>query len=317
MSRTNIFLRGTTTGMVWRLLIVGALLPLFGDVLVSVGQRAGFYGAASVGMLHGLVVSTFFIAIIVAEGLSLRRVDAHRRESLRRVQESEARHRQLLDQLPHHIFSVDDDGRYVAVNAATCRFFRRTEAEIIGKTPAELGVSPGLVSLWLQQKAKTCATGMAQTLDLDIPVRGDIRSFRVITTPVRDLSGNIVGVSGIGIDTTDLRTAEAQSHRLAHAIEQLDEVVFMTDREGTITYVNPAFEKLYGFSPEEAVGKTPRILRSGELTQEFYASFWAELLAGRRTRGEYRNRRKDGTIVEVLGSASPVFGEDHSITGFI
>lgn len=134
---------------------------------------------------------------------------------------------------------------------------------------------------------------------------------------LRDTHGVIIGFEGTTVDITERKRAEEATSKLLRAVEQTNDVVFMTEINGTITYVNPAFEKLYGFTREEAVGKTPRILKSGKYGYEFYESFWRELFSGRGYRGEQINRTKSGAEVAVEVAVSPVFANENILMGFI
>jgi PAS domain S-box-containing protein len=118
-------------------------------------------------------------------------------------------------------------------------------------------------------------------------------------------------------DVTDLRTAEEAIQKLMRAVEHTENAIFMTDPEGTITYVNPAFGRLYGFTREESLGQTPRILKSGRYEQTFYERFWQRLLAGESVHGEFVNRTRDGRLVTVEMSISSVLGFDGERIGFI
>ncbi len=93
---------------------------------------------------------------------------------------------------------------------------------------------------------------------------------------------------------------------LSLAIEQVGEAVMVTDADGVIRYVNPAFEEMTGYSREEVLGKTPAILKSGVHDLEFYAALWSKLLAGEVWRGEFRNQRKDGSLYREAASISPL-----------
>lgn len=234
------------------------------------------------------------------------------------LRQSEERYRELVDSLPHYIYRVTNDDRYVTVNRAVCEFFRKPESEIIGKTPAELGIPPEIAKEWGDLKARTRATGTLQLQEQTLaPPGGGTRHIRTLTSPMRDENGEIFGVTGISMDITAEVTAEARKQDLLRALEQLDEVLFTTDRGGVITYANRAFEKVYGYSREEAVGNTPRILKSGDMPPESYRLIWSELLAGRSFHAEYRNRRKDGSLIDVVGSATPLFNTSGEITGFV
>jgi PAS domain S-box-containing protein len=91
----------------------------------------------------------------------------------------------------------------------------------------------------------------------------------------------------------------------------------ITDREGRIQYVNPAFERLTGYPREEACGKTPRILKSGEQGPETYQEMWKTLLEGKVYRGILVNRKKNGDLYYVEESISPVRDANGEITHFI
>src|SRR5579872_6499963 len=105
--------------------------------------------------------------------------------------------------------------------------------------------------------------------------------------------------------------------RLRLAVEASGEVIFVTDATGTITYVNPEFVHLYGYRPSEVVGQTtPRLLKSGSMTAEEYASFWHELLSNHVVKREFVNRTKSGALVQVEGSANPIFRNDE-LVGFV
>jgi two-component system cell cycle sensor histidine kinase/response regulator CckA len=113
------------------------------------------------------------------------------------------------------------------------------------------------------------------------------------------------------------KRAEEELLKLRLGIERSDEAIFITDINGTIVYANPAFEKVYGYSKEEALGKTPRILKSGVLPQEVYKQFWDTLLAKKVVKGEIINKTKDGRLLTTESSANPILDNDGNITGFL
>jgi len=118
-------------------------------------------------------------------------------------------------------------------------------------------------------------------------------------------------------DVTERKRAQESIQRLLNAVEQSDEVIFMTDPQGIITYVNPAFERVYGYTRKEALGKTPRILKGGTITREQYEKFWLDLLSGRSVRLELVNKSKEGRFVTMDVSVNPIFEGAGNITGFI
>ena len=113
------------------------------------------------------------------------------------------------------------------------------------------------------------------------------------------------------------QTAEESLRKLSRAVEQSADTVVITDRYGIIEYVNPAFERLTGYSREEVRTCTPRVLKSGEQGPEFYQEMWRTLLAGDVFRGILVNRKKNGDLYYVEESICPVRDPDGQITHFI
>jgi len=111
--------------------------------------------------------------------------------------------------------------------------------------------------------------------------------------------------------------AEREIQKFKLGLDRSDSAVFITDLEGTIQYANLAFEKIYGFPPEEAIGKTPRILKSGVMPQEQYKYFWETLLSGETVSGELTNKTKDGLLIPIAGTNSPILDESGKIIGFL
>jgi len=104
---------------------------------------------------------------------------------------------------------------------------------------------------------------------------------------------------------------------LADAVEQAPAGIAITDTEGRIQYVNPAFTRLTGYSPEEAVGQNHRVLKSGKHSEAFYQDLWSTIRAGRIWRGELVNRRKDGSFYNEEMQIAPIRGRQNEIKGYI
>ena len=118
-------------------------------------------------------------------------------------------------------------------------------------------------------------------------------------------------------DITEHRRAESENLLLATAIEQAEETVVITDRSAKIQYANPAFTRTTGYTREEALGQNPRVLKSGEHDANFYQGLWAALSSGKIWRGEFTNRRKDGSLYVEEAAIAPVRDASGEITNFI
>ncbi len=118
-------------------------------------------------------------------------------------------------------------------------------------------------------------------------------------------------------DLAERKQAEEELLKFKLGLERSTDAVFMTDTSGQILYTNPAFEKVYGYSREEAVGNTPRILKSGVIPPEGYRQFWQTLLAKGTVAGEIVNKTKDGRLINVEGSNNPILDDAGNIIGFL
>ncbi len=113
------------------------------------------------------------------------------------------------------------------------------------------------------------------------------------------------------------KKVEQQLHLQSTALESAANAIVITDRDGTIVWVNPAFSKLTGYSAEEVLGKTPRILKSGQHDPDFYKDMWRQLLSGSVWQGEIFNRRKDGSLYLEEMTITPVRSDGAEISHFI
>jgi PAS domain S-box-containing protein len=104
---------------------------------------------------------------------------------------------------------------------------------------------------------------------------------------------------------------------LSAALEAAANGIVITDAEGTIEWINPAFTAMTGYSLDEAVGHTPRILKSGQHDPAFYQGLWTTVLDGRVWRQEIVNRRKDGTCYHEEQTITPVFDEQGAVAHFV
>ncbi len=139
----------------------------------------------------------------------------------------------------------------------------------------------------------------------------------ISAAPVRISSGEVTGVMVVLANVTERKRAENQLRKFKLGIERSGEVIFMTDSEGVIGYVNPTFTEVYGYDESEAIGSTPRILKSGKYGEEFYEQFWQAILSKQVVDGEIVNRTKHGDLVTVQGSASPILNEEGETIGFL
>lgn len=143
------------------------------------------------------------------------------------------------------------------------------------------------------------------------------RTFQHAFYPILGDDGTVNRFAAYSRDVTVERETQKERDLLATAVAQSHEIIVVTDREGTMLYVNPAFERTTGYSREEAIGQNPRILKSGIQDRNFYAQMWATLLSGHVWEGQMVNRKKDGGLFTDQSVISPVLDPSGAITAFV
>lgn len=125
------------------------------------------------------------------------------------------------------------------------------------------------------------------------------------------------GIIGLRIDVTKEKEEQEERRKLFHAVDQSPNMVIITDEQGDIEYINPTVTEVCGYSPDDIIGKNPRILQSGETSNCVYDDLWKSIKSGREWKGELKNRRKDGSTFWAYAIISPVKDETGNITHFV
>jgi PAS domain S-box-containing protein len=116
-------------------------------------------------------------------------------------------------------------------------------------------------------------------------------------------------------DQTERQSKELMKFK--KGIDLATDAVFITNLDGEITYINKSFEKIYGYSHKEAIGKTPRLIKSGLISQDHYQRFWQTLLAGEIIAKEIINKTKEGRLITVDTTNIPVLDDKDELIGFL
>jgi PAS domain S-box-containing protein len=238
---------------------------------------------------------------------------------------SEARYRSLVETSLAGIYQLDADGRYVYANQALATLLERGPEELIGQNWEDVSnFSPESLAL-------TRERFLAQMRGE--PPRTAVNEVEVITktgrrTPalnamsvIYDTEGKPQGATGLVLDISRRKALEAalqgERDRLQVILANIGDAVVVTDPDGRIEYVNSAWERLNGYSAREAVGNTPRLIRSPQSPTELYPELWATILGGRIWRGELINRRKDGSLYDAAVTISPVKNAIGTLVSFV
>ena len=118
-------------------------------------------------------------------------------------------------------------------------------------------------------------------------------------------------------EVAERKQLECQVQKLSQAVEQSPVCVLITNPDGDIEYVNPAFSRVTGYTADETIGQNPRILKSGNTPPETYTTLWQTITAGKVWKGEFQNKKKDGELIWEKASISPIFSEKGETTHYL
>jgi PAS domain S-box-containing protein len=121
----------------------------------------------------------------------------------------------------------------------------------------------------------------------------------------------------LSIKIAKIEKVETKLKRLALAIDHSSDTIVITDTMANIIYVNPAFEKITGYSRKEILGINPRILNSGNHDKSFYKKLWEKISNGKTWSGRFINKKKDGSFYTEQATISPVFSDKGKIVNFV
>ena len=242
-----------------------------------------------------------------------------RLEAWRALRQNEEHLRRVFDLASIGLGVLDAvDGRWIRVNQAL--------AQIAGSSPEELLNSQALALSSPERKAADWELfGRAVRGELDGGtiegplVRRDGSRTWVKVNLSREMreDGQVEHLLVVVEDVSARKLVEEEQRRLFIAVEQAAEAVVITDLEPKILYVNPAFERISGYSRSEALGQNPRILKSGQHDGAHYEAMWRALAAGKSWTGLLINKRRDGSLYYEEATISPVHDDAGTIVNYV
>jgi PAS domain S-box-containing protein len=230
----------------------------------------------------------------------------------------------VIEHMNDGLIVLDAQSRIVDINPAARQLVGCSDQDLIGQ-PMDQALSN-----WADL-VERCREAEEAHTEIVLGEAGSRRYFDLHFSTLRDQRQGGSGRVIVLRDTTALKEAEIalrefnqeltdqnlELRKLTRAVEQSGSTIVITDLEGDIEYVNPAFSRITGYSEQEAIGENPRILKSGEHPPEMYEEMWKTISGGEVWRGELINKKKDGQLYWEAATISPINDEAGNIVHYL
>ncbi len=230
------------------------------------------------------------------------------------LNESEAHFRRFFDEAKAVMLLIDPaNGRIIDANPAASAFYGYAREELL--TLYITDINQMKQEDVAAEMAQALAAGREQSIHPHRLKGGEIRTVEVYSSPYQ--YDNRLVIYAIIHDISERIQAERGLREAATVFESTAEAIMITDTNGVIRRINQAFTHMTGYTAEEALGQTPRILKSGRQDDLFYKSMWERLIAQGRWEGEVWNKRKSGDVFPVWQIVSTVRDEQGRSVGYV
>lgn len=236
------------------------------------------------------------------------------RHALLDIQNSEKRLNDILDNISACVCVKDMDGRYIYINQCAIKFWQTDKNTALGKTDydffshetAEAFKKHDLQILAGEQASVSEEIGLTDKAGREFV-------FLLTKTPLKDSKGDIYALLVVSTNVTE-RKQEEDRLKLAHTVYQhSNDGIVVCDENNCIKAVNPTFTKVTGYSEQEVIGKTPKVLSSGRQSADFYAEMWNVILTDGTWQGEIWNRKKNGEEYAEWLTINTIFDDDGKV----
>ncbi len=233
------------------------------------------------------------------------------------LKKSEERFRLLVENANDIIYTIDLEGNFISVNDAALKLTGYSLEQALTMNFAQI-VSPEYLEHVRTMMSKKVSDGDSSFYEVEIVTKDGQKILLELNARLLSDDENNPFILGIARDITFRKQAEAELERLRKAVSTSLDTIFMTDEQGTFIFVNPRFAEMYGYTSEEVVGKlSPRILQSGQNSKKDYQNFWEKISNGKQIYIEWKNKTKDGRLIDIEASVSPILDDGGKTVGYL
>lgn len=224
---------------------------------------------------------------------------------------------EAIDQSPNPVAITDSDGKIEYVNPALLQKTGYSKKDLLGNNPRVLKSGKHSADFY-KELWETIKSGNTWSGNIfNKRKNGTLYWESLQISPLKNKQGKITHFFSLRLLDKQIELAKNNLNNLSHTLDQIDQAVLMTDREGFIVYANPVFEEITGYSLNEVVGMSPNILKSEAQASEFYKNLWEVISTGKSWEGQFLNKKKNGELYWEKAVISPVYNDENKITHFI
>ncbi len=250
----------------------------------------------------------------VADKVAMGLLTMQRAQTENDLRESEMRFRQMFQSNNVVMMLIDPDSGYLLdANPAALNFYGYSRIEMLNMNISQINTMSVADIYTAMQKTRNSRQNYF--IFNHRLKSGEIKTVEVygstITLQGKDIIYSIVH------DITDRRLMEIENRKLSLAVEQSPLSIVITDADGRIEYVNRQFEEITGYTASEALGKNPSVLKSGLTPDQVYEDLWKTIKMGRIWRGEFINRKKDGSLYTESVIIAPIAATGKEVYHFL
>lgn len=286
----------------WKTLITDG--EVFSEFVMAKDNGGTLWTEASYRLYRGAGGSTLGI-------LGVQRDITQRKIAFRVHEETEQRLRKLAH-LSFQAIAILNKGKVSDVNEAMTKITGYDREELLTAQKLFKCFSPEIsrkiFGSNLNQQADSFETILYRKDKSNIPVEIETQLVTYYNEPAY-----VVGIT----DISNRKKIEEEIVKLSIALDQSANEIIITRTDGKIEYVNRSFTHITGYLPSEVIGKTPRILKSGMQSAEFYKNLWNTLLNGKQWEGEFHNRKKSGELYWETATITPIKNKDGEIVRYL
>lgn len=242
-----------------------------------------------------------------------------------KLSESEAKYRLIAENAGDVVFTLDKELHYTYISPSVRNLLGYEPSEIMERKISEI-LTPesyhrmrnSLMNLLMEQPRADDHKLEKQVVELEI-IRKDgsvlwteIKASLLVGTPAIP-----EGIICVARDITRKKKALEELRKVTRAVEQSHSSILITNARGEIEYVNPALSRISGYTPDELLGKNPRILSAGDFEENLSKELWETIERGDVWSGEFCNRKKNGEVYWESATISPVADSFGNITHYV